>query len=173
MTNTKQYTYTAMLLALGLILPPIIRMVPNGGIWFSPMHISPLLAGLILGPIPGIIVGVACPILNNMLYGMPQGASLIAMCFELPTYGLITGLCMQLLRNKKVTLQIYTSLIIAMLLGRIVGGVVQAIILGANYSIQMWASSYFIATLPAIVIHLLLLPAVYIALYKAKLIERK
>lgn len=174
MTKTKQYTYTAMLLALGLILPPVIRMIPNGGVLFSPMHISPLLAGLTIGYVPGVIVGILCPILNNVLYGMPQGSSLIGMCFELPTYGLVVGILMYVFRAKNISLRVYISLICAMLVGRIVGGVVQAIVLGTtNYSFQMWISSYFIATAPAIVIHLIVLPAVYFALYKARLIERK
>ena len=68
MKSTKRLTMTAMMIAVGLVLPPVIRMIPNGGVLFSPMHISPLLTGLLLGPIEGIIVGIICPILNNILY---------------------------------------------------------------------------------------------------------
>ncbi len=171
MKNTKRLTMTAMMVALGLVLPPVIRMIPNGGVLFSPMHISPLLTGLVIGPIEGIIVGVLCPILNNILYGMPQGSTLVGMCFELPVYGFVAGILMTTLKMNNDKVKVYTSLVISMIVGRIVGGVVQAIVLGGNYTIQMWATSYFVSTLPAIVIHLVLIPLVYFALKKAGFVQ--
>lgn len=171
MKNTKNLTITAMMVALGLVLPPIIRMIPNGGILFSPMHITPLLTGLVVGPVEAMITGVVCPILNNIMFGMPQGSTLIGMCFELPVYGLVTGIFMKVLKDKNDSVRVYVSLIVAMLAGRIVGGIVQAIILGGAYSLQIWAASYFVSTAPAIVIHLILLPAVYFAVKKARIIR--
>lgn len=167
MHKTRNLSITGMLLALGLVLPPIIRMIPNGGNLFSPMHLSPLLAGLITGPVEGMIVGILCPILNHVLYGLPQGTTFLSMCFELPVYGLVSGICMHLFKKK-----VYPSLIIAMLAGRITGGIVQALILGASYSIQIWAASYFVVALPAIIIHLILIPSVYFALQKAGYIRK-
>ena len=171
MKNTKRLTMTAMMLALGLVLPPVIRMIPNGGVLFSPMHISPLLTGPVIGPIEGIIVGVLSPILNHLLYGMPQGSSLIGMCFELPVYGFVTGMFMHFLKMNNDKVKVYTSLVIAMIIGRVVGGIVQSIILGGNYTIQMWATAYFVSTLPAIIIHLILIPVVYFALEKAHFVQ--
>lgn len=173
MKNTRTLTLTAMLVALGLVLPPVIRMIPNGGVLFSPMHISPLLAGLIVGPIEGLIVGIVCPILNNLLYGMPQGTTLICMCFELPAYGLVCGLFMKVLKNQKDAIKVYASLILAMFIGRIVGGIAHALVLGlSNYTLEIWATSYFFSTIPAIIIHLLLLPAIYFALKKAGFVRK-
>ena len=171
MKNTKRLTMTAMMLALGLVLPPVIRMIPNGGVLFSPMHISPLLTGLVIGPVEGIIVGVLSPILNHLLYGMPQGSSLIGMCFELPVYGFVTGMSMHFLKTNNDKVKVYTSLVIAMIIGRVVGGIVQGIILGGNYTIQMWATAYFVSTLPAIIIHLILIPVVYFTLKKAHIVQ--
>lgn len=172
MSSTKKLIMSAMIVAIGIILPILIRMIPNGGVLFSPMHIAPLLAGLVVGPIYGIIVGILCPILNSIISGMPQGLTLIAMCFELPTYGLVSGLLMAVLKNKNSKVQVYSSLIGAMLIGRIVGGIVQAILLGTqNYSLSIWATSYFLATAPAIVVHVLLIPIVYFALKKASLAQ--
>lgn len=163
---------TAMMIALGLVLPPVIRMIPSGGVLFSPMHISPLLTGLVIGPIEGILVGVICPLLNHLLYGMPQGTTLIGMCFELPMYGLVSGLLMKVFKSQKEQFQVYLSLIIAMLCGRIVGGIVQSIVLGSTYTLQVWVTSYFISTFPAIIIHLILLPVVYFSLKKAGFVKQ-
>ncbi len=172
MKNTKKLTMTAMMIALGLVLPPVIRMIPSGGVLFSPMHISPLLTGLVIGPIEGILVGVICPLLNHLLYGMPQGTTLIGMCFELPMYGLVSGLLMKVFKSQKEQFQVYLSLIIAMLCGRIVGGIVQSIVLGSTYTLQVWVTSYFISTFPAIIIHLILLPVVYFSLKKAGFVKQ-
>lgn len=172
MKNTKKLTMTAMMIALGLVLPPVIRMIPNGGVLFSPMHISPLLTGLVIGPIEGIIVGLICPLLNHVLYGMPQGTTLIGMCFELPVYGLVSGMLMNVFKSQKDQVKVYLSLIIAMLCGRIVGGIVQSIVLGSTYTLQVWITSYFISTFPAIIIHLILLPVVYFSLKKAGFVRK-
>ncbi len=173
MKSTKRLTMTAMMIAVGLVLPPVIRMIPNGGVLFSPMHISPLLTGLLIGPVEGLIVGIICPLLNNILYGMPQGSTLICMCFELPTYGLISSICMHVFKTQKEQLRVYASLGIAMLVGRIVGGIVHSIILGTSYSMNMWITSYFISTAPAIVIHFILLPLIYFSLKKSGLIQKE
>ena len=172
MKNTKKLTMTAMMIALGLVLPPVIRMIPNGGVLFSPMHISPLLTGLVIGPLEGIVVGLICPLLNHVLYGMPQGTTLIGMCFELPVYGLVSGMLMNVFKNQKDQVKVYLSLIIAMLGGRIVGGIVQSIVLGSTYTLQVWITSYFISTFPAIIIHLILLPVVYFSLKKVGFVHK-
>lgn len=162
-----------LLIAIGVVLPMFARMIPNGGTLLSPLHIPALIAGIVLGPVEGMIVGLVCPLLNYAVSGMPQGAGLIAMCVELPVYGLISGLLMKTFKTQKDGVRVYVSLVIAMILGRIAGGLVQAVILGAgNYSLQIWAASYFAKTAPAIVIHLILIPAVYFALKKAKLVNQ-
>ena len=167
MKQTKRITVMAMLLALGLVLPYAFHGIPKGGMLFSPLHMPALIGGLVLGPVEGAIVGILCPILNSMVTGMPQGNTLIAMCFELPVYGIVSGMVMRVLKEKKDGVKIYASLIIAMVLGRVAGGIMQSIILGLrNYSIQMWATAYFVSTFPGIVLHLLVISPVCMAVKK-------
>ena len=104
---------------------------------------------------------------------MPQGVTLIGMCVELPVYGIAGGIFMHVFRQQKDGVRVYSALILAMILGRIAGGITQAVVLGiGSYSLTMWASSYFVATAPAIVIHLILIPSVYYALQKANLVKK-
>ena len=167
MNQTKRITVMAMLLALGLVLPYAFHGIPKGGMLFSPLHMPSLIGGLLLGPVEGAVVGVLCPVLNSMITGMPQGNTLVAMCFELHVYAIVTGIMMRVLKNQKDGIKIYASLMIAMLLGRVAGGIVQAFILGfSNYSLQMWATAYFVSTFPGIVMHLLVIPPVCMALKK-------
>lgn len=171
MKTTRSIVLTGLMIAVGLVLPPVVRMIPGAGVWLSPMHIPVLVAGLAVGPLEGMITGIVCPLLNNILFGMPMGSTLIGMCVELPVYGLVSGILMRVLKNKVTDgTRVYSSLIIAMILGRIAGGITQGIVLGAGkYTVAMWASSYFLGTIPAIIVQLLLIPAVYFALKKAKL----
>jgi Predicted membrane protein len=172
MKNTKTIVTMGLLIAIGAVLPMFARMIPNGGTLLSPLHIPALVAGMILGPVEGVIVGIVCPLLNYAISGMPQGAALLAMCVELPVYGLVSGLLMKGMKKQKDVVRVYVSLVCAMILGRIAGGIVQAVILGAGkYSLEIWAASYFVKTVPAIVLHLILIPAVYFALKKAKLVN--
>lgn len=173
MKSTRTIVLTGLLIGIGCVLPPVIRMIPNGGVLFSPMHIPAFLAGLTLGPVSGLIVGILCPILNTFLFGMPQGVTLFAMCVELPVYGVVTGFLLHRWAKKDDLLHVELAIIIAMILGRIAGGLMQSLILGmGTYNFSIWVSSYFIATSPAIVCHLILLPAVYFALKKARIVKK-
>ena len=64
------------------------------------------------------------------------------------------------------------SLIIAMLLGRIVGGAAKACMMGfqgSAYSFNTFIAAYFTGTAVGAVIHLIIVPAVAMALEKAGL----
>ena len=101
---------------------------------------------------------------------------LVHMIPELAVYGLATGLGMKFLRTGKTAADLYISLVAAMLLGRIVGGLVQAVVyMGSENAITLsgWVVSYFGSTLPGIVCHLLLIPVLYAALVKARLIPTR
>lgn len=174
MKSTRKIILSGVLLAIGLVLPPIVRLIPNAGVYISPMHIPALLGGLTVGPVYGLLVGLLCPILNNLLYGMPAGDSLWGMMAELPVYGLCAGLLMQWLKKpvKNTLTRVYISLIVAMILGRMAGGFMRGVVLGAQgYTVAVWITAYFVRTAPGIVIQLILIPAVYMALKKANLVH--
>ena len=69
---------------------------------------------------------------------------------------------------------LYTSLIIAMLFGRIVAGAAKALIFAkGEITIAAWATSYFVTSLPGIIIQLVLIPTIVFALMKANLVPQK
>ena len=91
------------------------------------------------------------------------------MACELGTYGLVTGLLMKYLPLKGMA-KVYGALLVSMIAGRIVGGIVTGFILNAgSYSLELWISSYFVATAPAIVVDLVLIPLIVRALQRAGL----
>ena len=73
MNKTKQVTYDGLFIAMGIVFAMLIHGI--GGVKLGqvvlPMHYAPILAGLLIGPWDGLIVGVLTPLLSSMLIGMP------------------------------------------------------------------------------------------------------
>ena len=93
-SRTRDLTYAALLIALGLLMPQVFHMIggQQAGGMFLPMHIPVLMAGLLLGPAYGTAVGVVTPLLSFLISGMPPLAKLPFMVIELAAYGFASGL---------------------------------------------------------------------------------
>ena len=91
--NTKNLVTAAVCLALCLVLPFLTGQIPQIGNALSPMHFPVLLAGFLCGPWWAAAAGAIAPLLRFFLFHSPAlYPTGIAMCFELATYGLISGL---------------------------------------------------------------------------------
>ena len=177
MTPVKKLCICAICIALCCILPTAFHAVGLGTA-FSPMHIPALLCGLLLGPIYGAVCGVVGPILASVLTGMPPLTRLMYMAPELCVYGLVAGLMMNLVHTRKSVADIYIALATAMVVGRIIGGIAQWLVVtviggGQVFTVSLWVTSYLVSTLPGIIAHLVVLPALVLILEKAKLIPAR
>lgn len=174
MSGIKKSIITAVCAALCVVLPMAFHSIPNAGIILLPMHIPVLLCGMLCGWPFGLLCGLLGPLLSNLLTAMPIMAYLPGMMIELAVYGLVVGLLMRWVRTGKSLLDMYISLLGAMLLGRIVAGAAKALLFAAGqYSMAAWVASYFVSGFPGILIQLVLIPAVMIALEKAHLIPAR
>lgn len=170
--HIRHLTYSAICLALCLVLPFLTGQIPQIGSALCPMHLPVLLAGFLCGPWWAAAVGFVAPLLRSAIFTMPPMPAATAMAFELCTYGLVSGLLYRRLPQKAVS--IYLSLIAAMVAGRIVWGVAQVAILGLDGSAFTWAAFWAGAianAVPGIVVQLVLIPILVLALRKAKLAE--
>lgn len=173
-SNLRKTVITAICVSLCVVLPVLAHLIPNGGSILSPMHIPVLLCGLICGPVFGGVCGVTGPLLSSLITGMPPLGYLPAMAVELCVYGLVSGLMMKLVRTKNLRLDLYISLVTAMVIGRIAAGVTQAAIFNAgSYTLTVFLTSYFITAWPALLLQLVLLPQTVTALTKSRLIESR
>ena len=163
-----------MCIALCVVLPQAFHAIPNAGSIYCPMHIPVLLCGLICGWQYGLLCGIAGPLVSALITGMPPAAVLPGMLVECAAYGALTGLMMQLVHTKKVYPDLYISLLVAMLGGRIISGIAKALIFSAgSYSMTAWVTGSFVTSLPGIIVHLVLIPSIVYALMKAKLIPAR
>jgi len=172
MNNTRKVVLSAMFIALGVTLPQAFHAVPNAGSIFLPMHIPVLIAGYVVGPIFGLATGLLTPLLSHLLFHMPPAPVLPSMLCELAMYGFASGLFTILIKTKNTVVKVYAVLILSMLAGRVTYGILNALIFKAgSYSLAAWIGAAFTTALPGIIIQLVLIPAVILALYKAKLIK--
>lgn len=174
MSPVKKSIITAVCIALCVVLPQAFHAIPNAGSIYCPMHIPVLLCGLICGWQYGLLCGIAGPLVSALITGMPPAAVLPGMLVECAAYGALTGLMMQLVHTKKVYPDLYISLLVAMLGGRIISGIAKALIFSAgSYSMTAWVTGSFVTSLPGIIVHLVLIPSIVYALMKAKLIPAR
>lgn len=176
MTATKAYgtrrlVYSGVCLALALVLPFLTGQIPQIGSMLSPMHIPVLLCGFLCGWQWGVAVGFIAPLLRYALFQMPPMPMGIAMAFELAAYGAISGLLYKKL--PKTNANVYVTLILSMIAGRIVWGAARFVIAGLTNS--TFPFSAFIAgavteAIPGIILHIVLIPIIVIALERAKLV---
>ena len=175
MSSVKKATITALCIALCSVLPVVFHATGLGSA-FSPMHIPVLLCGLVCGSGYGIFCGIAGPVLSSVLSGMPTVTQLIYFVPELTVYGFVTGLMMKLVRTKKLVVDLYISLAVAMLAGRLVGGIAEALFYlgsGQTFTLAAVAAGYFVTTIPGIICHLIVIPILVTTLMKARLIPNR
>ena len=161
----------AVCLALCMVLPFLTGQIPEIGSMLSPMHIPVLLCGFICGWPYALVVGAVAPILRSAMFTMPPMIPAIAMAFELATYGLVSGLLYKLLPKKPVN--IYVSLIGAMIVGRVVWGLARCTMLFMGtlpFSWQLFVAGAFLEAIPGIICHIVLIPVLVMALKRAKLL---
>jgi hypothetical protein len=107
------------MIALGIGLPFAFHLVGLGKV-FLPMHIPVLLCGFLTDSWTALFVGALTPVLSAVLTGMPTLVPPVAqaMTVELTLYGVLSSFF-----YRKMRWNVYVSLALAMLAGRLVYGV--------------------------------------------------
>ncbi|UCD65198.1 MAG: ECF transporter S component [Candidatus Zixiibacteriota bacterium] len=156
--------HVALFLALAVLVPIGFHAFGMAGRIFLPMHLPVLLAGFLVGPLSGVIVGLLAPGLSFLLTGMPPSYAVPLMTLELPMYGLIAGLGYRTLK-----LNLYVTLVASLVLGRLMFGLglfILGMFMNLPYSAAVFFSSggAIVAGLPGIIIQLILVPTIVAAL---------
>lgn len=174
--SVQKLVLGALFLALALLLPFVTAQIPQIGQMLCPMHLPVLLAGFVCGGPVGAAVGFIAPLLRSVIFGMPPMMSAIPMAFELLTYGLMSGLLNTFVFKKKNIGAVYASLVIAMVAGRVIWGIVKLIMTGiagdaGAFTFAAFISGAVTTAIPGIIVQLILIPAIVVALRRAKLID--
>ena len=168
--RARRLTYAALYLAIAMVLPFITGQIPDIGKALSPMHIPVLLCGFMCGWPWGLVVGFIAPLMRSVLFGMPAlFPDAVSMAFELAVYGGLAGFLRRRLPRRGGW--IYAVLVISMIAGRIVWGIVRAALVGLEGSTfaAFVTANTVVQSVPAIVLQLVLIPALVIAMERAGL----
>ena len=172
-TKINKLVLSAMLLAIGLLLPFLTGQLQQFGNMLLPMHIPVMLCGLICGQWYGLTIGFILPLMRSGLFGMPVFfPNAVSMAFELATYGFVIGLLFNHAKWKCIR-SLYRCLIISMLSGRIVWGMAQALLIavsGGIFTPEMFITSAFVNAVPGIILQLVLIPSIMLVLHKTHLV---
>ena len=170
LNKTKVMVLSAMFLAIAFILPFLTGQIQQIGSMLCPMHLPVILCGFLCGAPWGFLVGFLAPVLRSMVLGMPpMFPQAICMAFELATYGLVAGYLYKILPKKKYN--IYSALIVAMILGRIVWGMAMYLcvgISGGQFGMEAFLAGALTNAIPGIIIQIILIPVLVMAYEKLK-----
>ena len=159
--KVRQMVLASFYLALTQILPMFTGQIPQIGKMLAPMHLPVMLTGFTCSPWWALVVGLTAPPLRFVLFGMPPFPGYVAMSFELAAYGAVSGMLYQILPKKPVN--IYLSLLGAMLGGRVVWGLAMLVIMsmnGKSFGLPAFLFGAFTGAIPGILLQLILVPAV-------------
>ena len=174
MSNVKKSIFTAVCIAFCYVIPLMFHGIQNAGSIFCPMHIPVFICGLICGWQYGLLCGIAGPALSSALSGMPPVAVLPSMMVELAAYGTAAGLMMKIVRTKSTYADLYISLIVAIVCGRVLAGLAKALIFArGSYSMSAWIAGSVVTSWPGTVIQLVFIPTIVFALMKSHLIPER
>lgn len=164
---------SAMFLAIGMVLPGVTMQMREIGNMLLPMHIPVMLCGVICGPLYGGAIGFVLPFLRFAVSGKPNiYPNAVAMAVELCVYAVVIGIIY--MYTKKIKGGIFISLIASMLAGRIIWGVISALLYslgGMSYTLELFLTRAFAEAVPGIIIQLILIPTVILSLKKAKILK--
>ena len=166
LTETKKLCITAIFIVLGILIPFVAgHAFGIQGTMFLPMHIPVLLCGVVCGYKYGGMCGIIVPTLSFLFTRMPGVMMLPIMLVELTIYGLAIGFLVQ-----KVRLNIFISLPLAMILGRMGYAIMYSLLTYTEGNAQILTVYLaFITGIPGICIQIFLIPTCFIALKKSVL----
>ena len=165
---------SALLLAVGFVLPFLTGQIPEVGSMLLPLHLPALICGFVCGWPWGLAVGFVLPMARSVLFGMPPMIpTALCMAFEMAAYGAAAG-ALYVRLNKG---RIYLTLVLSMLIGRAVWGAVSwlmyALLMDKPFSLAMFWAGGFVNAWPGMVLQLVLVPLIVAALERARLIPLK
>ncbi len=172
----KNLVISAMLLAIGLVLPFLTGQLQQIGNMLLPMHLPVMLCGLICGWKYGLAIGLVMPLMRSLLFGMPAlFPNAVAMAFELAAYGFIIGFMFSRAKWQCIK-QLYICLIASMIGGRAVWGLAMTLLMCTgekSFTLTMFLTGAFVNAVPGIILQLIFIPLIMLALDRTHLVPLK
>lgn len=167
-SKTDWILRVGLYLGVAVVLPIGLRAAGIDNQLFLPIHVPVLLAGFLIGPGGGLIVGLLAPTAAQLFNGISTTGIIPLASLELSLFGLIAGLAYCRLR-----LNIFIALLAAIVIGRLMFGL-GLYVLSMFTTLPYTATQYFSAAgplvygLPGIVIQFVLIPVIVASLRRKR-----
>ena len=170
MKKNEKIITSGLFISLGIVFPIIFHQFGLGPA-FLPMFLPPFIASFIFRPVNAMVIGIATPFLSSLLTGMPPMVPPITfvIAVELVFLTLTVSFCFKILK-----LNLILSLILGIIAERI--GLILSIYIIAplfNFPSGILTISSFTASLPGIVLQIVVVPIVIHKLKNTKYLDRK
>ncbi|MBW2559338.1 MAG: ECF transporter S component [Deltaproteobacteria bacterium] len=158
-SDRRLYVYVSLFVAFDVAVPWLCHIIhPLAGPTLLPLFFFVLLAGMFFGWRAGLLVGVLTPLISYALSGMPLPQILPRIIAEAAVYGLVSGLLRGHFR-----FGVITSLVGALIAGRLAAFALMALILDLSHSANLaWQATKM--GWPGLVFQLLLIPLIVVVL---------
>ena len=108
--EAKTYLWTTIFVVCNMVLPQLFHLIPQGGIIFAPLSFVILVGAYKFGWKTGLLAAVLSPIVNHLVFGLPEMSVLPVMMLKLVVLALVAGLVAQ--RFKTVTLPLIIAVVL-------------------------------------------------------------
>lgn len=110
-SNIKTYWVAALFILGNIALPQLCHLMPMGGVRWLPIYFFTLVGAYKYGWRVGVLTALVSPLLNSLLFGMPQVAALPAIMLKSTLLAGIAGYAAA--RFHKVSLLLLAGVVLA------------------------------------------------------------
>ncbi|MGI6233370.1 MAG: ECF transporter S component [Prevotella sp.] len=125
----------AALFTLGnILLPQLCHLLPQGGLIFLPIYFFTLVGAYKYGWKVGLLIAVASPLINHLLFGMPPANALTVLLAKSTVLAIVASVVAT--KWQKATLPLLLLVVVGY---QLIGGAIEALITGsATAPLQDW-----------------------------------
>ena len=125
-SNVKTYWFAVLFVIGNIVLPQICHFIPDGGFIFLPIYFFNLIGAYKYGWKVGLLIALASPLVNHILFGMPPVAVLSSILIK----SVILAFAASFIANKFRTVTLL-HLLTVVLLYQIAGSIIESGIMGS------------------------------------------
>lgn len=109
--DTKTYLATLLFVVGNMALPQLFHLIPQGGITWLPIYFFTLIGAYKYGWKVGLLTAFLSPILNSLLFGMPQPVILPAILLKSTLLAIAAGYAAH--RYKRISIPILLLVVLS------------------------------------------------------------
>lgn len=102
-TDYKSYLFASLFVLGNILLPRLFHFLPAGGSVFLPILFFTLIAAYKYGYTTGLITAMASPVVNHLLFGMPDNQMLLSVLVKSVLLAVFAGLIARRSQSVKFT----------------------------------------------------------------------